>query len=48
MTGKLITSTASGPADGTYSLIWVKDGFLYAVVGTGDPAQGLALAESLE
>ncbi len=48
VTGKLITSTASGPADGTYSLIWAKDGFLYAVVGTGDPAQGLALAESLE
>lgn len=50
VTGKLITAT--GKADevsaGTYSIVWVKDGFLYAVVASNDPASGLALANSLK
>lgn len=41
------------PADSTdlvpsYTLVWVKDGIVYAVLGTGDSAKGIALANSLE
>ncbi len=50
VTGKLITATgeAGEVSAGTYSIVWVKDGFLYAVVGSNDPATGLALANSLK
>lgn len=30
-----------------YSLIWVKNGFIYALIGHGDPTAGLEMANSL-
>ena len=31
-----------------YTLLWVKDGRIYAVIGAGNPEAGLSLANSLE
>ena len=31
-----------------YTLVWVRDGILYTLMGSSDPAAGLALANSLE
>ena len=36
------------PEFGSYTLLWVKDGILYALTGAGDPARGLELANSLK
>ncbi len=38
----------SGPANARYSVVWVKNGVIYSVAGTGDPAQGLAVANNLQ
>jgi hypothetical protein len=38
----------SGPANARYSVVWVKNGVIYSVAGTGDPAQGLAVANDLQ
>jgi hypothetical protein len=38
----------SGSANVRYSVVWVKNGVIYSVAGTGDPAQGLALANDLQ
>jgi hypothetical protein len=40
--------SGSGPANARYSVVWVKNGVIYSVAGTGDPAQGLALANNLQ
>ncbi len=48
VTGKLITATAGDSGPNTYSIVWVKDGILYAVIGTQDADAGLALANSLK
>ena len=40
--------SGSGPANARYSVVWVKNGVIYSVAGTGDPAQGLALANDLQ
>ncbi|MBL8093936.1 MAG: hypothetical protein JNL73_07170 [Anaerolineales bacterium] len=47
VTGKLITAAGERGPD-TYSIVWVKDGFLYAVIGAQDADAGLALANSLK
>jgi hypothetical protein len=38
----------SSSANARYSVVWVKNGVIYSVAGTGDPAQGLALANDLQ
>lgn len=38
----------SGSANARYSVVWVKNGVIYSVAGTGDPAQGLAVADDLQ
>lgn len=38
----------SSPANARYSVVWVKDGIIYSVAGSGDPAQGLAVANDLQ
>ena len=38
----------SGSANARYSVVWVKAGVIYSVAGTGDPAQGLAVANNLQ
>jgi len=38
----------SGSANARYSVVWVKNGVIYSVAGTGDPAQGLAVANDLQ
>jgi hypothetical protein len=35
-------------ATARYSVVWVKNGVIYSVAGTGDPAQGLAVANDLQ
>jgi hypothetical protein len=40
--------SGSGPANARYSVVWVKNGVIYSVAGTGDPAQGLAVANDLQ
>jgi len=32
----------------TYSLVWVKNGIVYGIMGTGDPAKAISLANSLQ
>jgi hypothetical protein len=39
---------AYDPEFGSYTLLWVKNGILYALTGAGDPARGLELANSLK
>ena len=47
--GTLLTQAAGqGSLQPGYSLVWVKNGIVYAILGTGDPAAGLALASSLK
>lgn len=46
--GKLITAVDSAEAPDMYTIIWTKDGFLYAVVGSNGAENGLALANSLK
>jgi hypothetical protein len=38
----------SGSTNARYSVVWVKSGVIYSVAGTGDPAQGLAVANDLQ
>ena len=38
----------SGPDNARYSVVWVKDGVIYSVAGSGDPAQGIAVANDLQ
>jgi hypothetical protein len=38
----------SSSANARYSVVWVKNGVIYSVAGTGDPAQGLAVANDLQ
>ena len=38
----------TGPGNARYSVVWVKGGVIYSVAGTGDPAQGLAVANDLQ
>jgi len=38
----------TGPGNARYSVVWVKNGIIYSVAGTGDPAQGLAVANDLQ
>jgi hypothetical protein len=38
----------SGSANARYSVVWVKNGVIYSVAGSGDPAQGLAVANDLQ
>lgn len=40
-------SSGSGMVPG-YSLVWAKNGMVYAIVGTGDPETGIALGNSLQ
>jgi hypothetical protein len=37
-----------GPVDDGYTYIWVKDGMIYSIIGSGDPARGLDLANNLQ
>jgi hypothetical protein len=47
VSGQLVrTANTDTYADG-YVIIWVKDGVLYALMGNGDTADGLAIANSL-
>ena len=39
------TETSMNPG---YTLVWVKNGIVYAVIGGGDPAAGIALGNSLK
>lgn len=38
----------SQPSRNLYALVWVKDGILYSLGGTGDPSEGLLIAAALE
>ena len=40
--------SGSNSANARYSVVWVKNGVIYSVAGTGDPAQGLAVAKDLQ
>ena len=40
--------SGTGPANARYSVVWVKNGVIYSVAGSGDPAQGLAVANDLQ
>ena len=47
--GKLLTQVASTTGmRPTYSLVWVKNGIVYGILGSGDPARGVALANRLK
>jgi hypothetical protein len=47
--GYLLTpGNASGSTNARYSVVWVKNGVIYSVAGSGDPAQGLAVANDLQ
>ncbi len=43
-----VLASASGSANARYSVVWVKNGTIYAVAGSGDPAQGIAVANDLQ
>lgn len=45
--GTLITSHPRNGHPAHYSLIWAKKGMLYSLIGSGDPANAVAMAESL-
>jgi len=42
------TLVVAGHGASQYAILWVKDGILYALNGSGDSSRGLALIESLE
>ncbi len=46
--GKLITAIDKAESPDMYTIVWTKDGFLYAVIGANGAEQGLALANSLK
>jgi hypothetical protein len=43
-----VLAPVKGSAAARYSVVWVKNGVIYSVAGSGDPAQGLALANDLQ
>jgi hypothetical protein len=45
--GVLIISDGSGPRPAGWSLIWIKDGIVYSLVGFGSSSAALAAAESI-
>jgi len=47
VTGTLISREGRG-SGGQYSLIWVKNGILYGLTGSGPSAQALTLAQSIQ
>lgn len=47
VTGNLITRGHDG-APSRYTILWVKDGIVYALAGFGDPDSGVAMANSLK
>jgi anti-sigma factor RsiW len=44
----LIQHATEGNTTPGYTLVWAKNGMVYAVVGSGDPANGIALGNSLQ
>jgi hypothetical protein len=44
VTGNLV----SGGSSGEYTLIWIKNGIVYALIGNGDSAEAIKLANSLQ
>jgi hypothetical protein len=42
---QLSTDSSSAP---TFSLVWVKNGIVYGILGSGDPARAVALGNSLQ
>lgn len=46
--GKLITAVDKAESPDMYTIVWTKDGFLYAVIGSNGADAGLALANSLK
>jgi hypothetical protein len=45
--GTLVEAAARGKFQGHYTLLWVKNGIVYAVDGAGSADRALAAAESL-
>ncbi|HEX5483414.1 MAG TPA: hypothetical protein VFZ08_12385 [Terriglobia bacterium] len=45
--GTLISHTSRNGAASHYSLIWVKNGIIYSIIGSGDPGNAVALANSM-
>ncbi len=43
----LVQADEKDPSQRDYTVLWVRDGIIYAVIGYGDPAPGLALANDL-
>jgi hypothetical protein len=43
-----VLAPVNASATARYSVVWVKGGVIYSVAGTGDPAQGLAVANDLQ
>jgi hypothetical protein len=49
VTATLISQPAStNGMRSSYTLVWVKNGIVYGILGSGDPARGAALANSLK
>jgi hypothetical protein len=46
--GTLISHTSSDGRFTHYTLIWVKKGVIYSIIGSGDPGNAIALANSLD
>jgi hypothetical protein len=48
-TGTLLSqASATSSLRSSYSLVWVKNGIVYGILGSGDPARGIALGNSLK
>jgi hypothetical protein len=46
--GTLIAMPAKGKRPAGYSLIWVKEGIIYSLSGSGDASNAITLADSLQ
>lgn len=46
--GTLLSRNAYEGMPARYTLLWVRDGIIYSLVGFGDPQTGMALADSLK
>lgn len=44
----MIQKTSGSSLNPGYSLVWANNGIVYAIVGTGDPENGIALGNSLK
>ncbi len=44
----LVQADENAPAAHSYTILWIRDGIIYAVIGSGDTAPGLALANDLQ